>query len=72
MKPKRLSFGGRCPHCGGRERYSSVLSRHWRPVVFMRGYSCRNCHSQYMVFSGCISFLTERGFRSVPPGELRK
>jgi hypothetical protein len=29
----------------------------------MRGYSCRICHSQYIVLFGLFSRLVERGFK---------
>jgi hypothetical protein len=51
-----------CPLCGSMERYPAARPRRWRPLVFMRGYSCRVCHSQYIVLFGLFSHLVERGF----------
>jgi transposase-like protein len=52
-----------CPHCGGTERYPAAAARNWRPMIFMRSYSCRSCHSQYIVLFGLFSRLVERGFK---------
>jgi len=51
-----------CPFCGGTERYRTARSRKWKLLVFMRSYSCRDCHSQYLCLFDRISLLVERGF----------
>jgi len=71
MKMKLKITVRACPLCGGVERCSAARSRRWRPLVFVRSYSCLNCHSQYIVLFGLFSRLIERGFKSfhIPASE---
>jgi predicted RNA-binding Zn-ribbon protein involved in translation (DUF1610 family) len=52
-----------CPLCGGTERYRMARSRKWKLLFFVRSYSCRACHSQYVRFFGLFSLLVEQGFK---------
>lgn len=51
-----------CPLCGRTDRSRMMRARKWKLLFMVRSYSCRNCHSQYMVLFGLFSLLVERGF----------
>ncbi len=52
-----------CPLCGSAERCRTARPRKWKLLLFACSYSCRICHSHYIVLFRRFSLLVERGFK---------